>query len=371
MTAVIAVSSGKAAVGKSILSANLARYLNRNGHRTGLLIAGGRRPVWGIEPSTSWPDILTGRLPLDKAIHRDVFGTDLMVVRGQGHALRDLAAQPDNHLDDPLGILDAFTYLIVDICPGNPVPAMACCLAATETILVLTPDTETISATYEWLGQLSRNGFSGQANLVLNKVRKPALAQSIYIRFRDLTQKRLRIQTNLWGSMSREDDLDAAAASQQPLSQIMSQSRLLRDIQAIGDRLLAEQPPENQTRPLKDFWREFIHRQQQLPEPPPSSADRTKVESEPEPLVLTPSPDEGNPPPRNDNPPTGGKTEEASHLGTILTTIARELNSIRRLLESRPHGNPLEPVRSESAPPDATSLDFDAFIKQHPPREER
>jgi flagellar biosynthesis protein FlhG len=365
MTAVITITSGKAGVGKSILSTNLAQYLNQKGHRTGLLIAGAGQPVWGINPNTVWPNILAGRLPMDEAIHRDVFGIDLMVTQGHGHALRELTAQAAHPLDDPLGLLDAYAYLIVDISAGISAPALACCLAATESIMVLTPDAPTITATYEWLVHLARHGFSGPINLILNQVRKPALVQSIYLRFRDLTQKRLKIQTNLWGAMSREENIDSTVARQHPLSQTLSHSKLLRDIHAIGDRLVAEQPPENQTRLLKAFWQHFIDCLQQLPTMPVAPICQSPEPVEPESLVLTP-PASGESPPAMDNcVPVEEKVDALAHLSSQLTAIAQELNAIRRLLEIRPIGDTQIPLEQKEEPSGSINLDFDAFVHRH------
>lgn len=364
MTAVIAVTSGKPEVGKSMLSTNLALYLNQSGYRTGLLAAGAGHPIWGIEPCTCWPDILTGRLSLDKTVHREVFGIDLMVTQGHGHALQGLAAEAVERLDDQLDMLNALAYLIVDIHPGITAPAMACCLAATETIMVLSPDTPTISATYDWLAQLTRHGFSGPANLILNKVSKPALAQSIFIRFRDLAHKRLKVQTNLWGTMHRENNLEPAHALGQPLSQFNSRSRLLRDIHTIGDRLIAEQPPENQTKLLKTFWQDFLNCQQRVPALPAASQRQSQPAAEPAPLKLTPSAGD-------ESPTMAGKNESAPHIGTLLTTIAKELNLIRRLLENRSSGNRAIPEPYETTSPDATRLDFDEFMRKQQPGEER
>lgn len=371
MTAVIAITSGKAKVGKSILSANLAHYLNQKGHRTGLLVAGAGQPLWGIEPNNTWPNIMGGRLPIDRAIHREVFGIDLMIAQGHGHAFGGLATQSAQRLDDPLGILEAYAYLIVDITPGISTPAIACCLAATETMLVLTPDTASLSAAYEGLVQLARHGFSGPANIILNQVRKPALVQSIYLRFRDLTQKRLKIQTNLWGAMSLEEKIDSTVARRQPLSQTMPHSKLLRDIHVIGDRLVAEQPPENQTRPLKAFWQQFIESLQQLPTMPAASVERAQEPVESEKLAQNPRASAESAPPVKDTRPSEESGQGLTHLSTQLTAIAHELNAIRRLLETGPIGDAQARIAQKASPLEPFDLDFDAFVSRHQNNEEQ
>ena len=383
MTAVIAITSGKARAGKSMLGTNLAQYLNQKGHRTGLLVAGASQPVWGIDPSPAWPDIVAGRLPVHEAIHRDVFGIDLMVTQGHGAALREFSNLADRRMDDPTALLEAYAYLIVDLNTTISAAALACCLAATETILVLTPDSPALAAGYEWLVHLARNGFPGPVNIILNQVRKPALVQSIYLRFKDLTQKRLKIQSNLWGAMSMEERIDSTAARKSPLSQSMPQSKLLRDIHVIGDRLVAEQPPENQTRPLKDFWQQFMDCLQQLPElsAAPAVQPREPVESV-EPVVQVQEQAESEAPGHaatisvESDPPTNDArliekgSPALAHLSMQLTAIAQELNAIRRLLETGPFGEAMHRDVQKQKPSESIGLDFDAFISQHPKREE-
>lgn len=364
MTAVITVTSGKAKVGQSILSTNLTRYLNQKGHRTGLLIAGAKQPVWGVEPNNIWPDIFNGHLPMDKAVHRDVFGIDLMVTKGNGNTLGGLSPQAARYPNDPTGILDAYTYLIVDITAGPSAPARACCLAANETILVLTPDTATLTASFEWLGNLSRHGFTGPADIILNQVRKPALARSIYARFRDLVQKRLDIQTNLWGTIYREDNIDSTAARLQLLTQTMPDSKLLRNIQAVGDRLLAEQPPEKQTKPLKEFWQRFMSCLRQFPAIPVPPVEQPRQTGESgEQMQSPPVYDEGAPSMNNIRPAEQG-IREVTHLSTQMAAIAWELHAIRRLLETRPFGQAAPGLEPKTSPSVTIDLDFDEFIRR-------
>lgn len=343
MTAVVAIAGGDADVGKSILSANLSRFLNQKGYRTGLLVAGARQPVWGIEPDGLWPDILDGRLPPDKTIHRDVFGIDLMVARKCDRSLQELCARNGSRLDDTPDILDAYAYLIVDCAAQASPPALACCLAATATLLILPPDAARLTATYEWLAHLARHDFQGPVHIVLNQVDNPTQARSIYLRFRDQVRNRLKLQTRFWGSLNKEPALDPQIIGLFPLSKCMPQSELLRNISAIGDRLVTEQPPENPPRPLKTFWQRFLGYLRQLPAKPPSIIeDRTPV--------------------KNIRSPATENAQALAWLNTQLTNIAHDLQAIRRLLEAG------SAPKTASSPGEA--LDFDAFISRHHKSEE-
>lgn len=360
MTAVIAITSGKAGVGRSLLSANLAHYLNHKGYHTGLLVAGSDKAIWSVSPDSTWPNIIGGRLSLDSAIFRDTYGIDLMVTHGHGHALANLSTQTAEHLADPMGILDAYAYLIVDMAAGISAPAIACSLAATETIMVLTPDTPALTSGYEWLAKLARHGFSGPINIVLNQIQKPALAQSVYVRFRDLAQKRLKVQSNLWGSLTRETFPDPEAPLQRPLVDVFPQSKLLQEIRIIGDRLLAEQPPENQTTPLRTFWQHFIHHLENLPPLPYSPPIKPSIpkESHQEAAQIggTAGPESSEPPPSFDT------AQAFQQLSDQMAAILDELKNIRKLLENSPP-SPMasDPDKGERNGP-RMQMDFDDFI---------
>lgn len=326
MSAVIAVTGDNPHGGQSLLSANLALYLNRKGHRTGLLVTGATTPLWGVTPVSTWPNILSGRLSLDTMIQKNVYGIDLMVTQHHGHMLAQLTPQSSKGLFDAIEHLDSYAYILVDMPAGVTGQTMACCLAATETILVLNADTATLSAGYEWLSQSTKCGFTGSVNIVLQRVRKPALGQSIYARFRDLAQDRLNIKTNLWGSIGVEPLSQPHDMHAQPLEDIMPNSRTLKEIHTVGDRLIAEQPPENQTMSLTIFWQNYLDQLQEMPFLPLPTSSKPPA---------APEKDEIPEPPVSEPPlevPSGASPEAAN---TKLDQILNELRAIRKLLENR------------------------------------
>ncbi len=330
MTAVITISSGSSQSGKSLISANLAHYLTSKGHRTALLSAGSRQPLWEVPPVATWPNVIAGRLPLSRIIHRDIYTVDMIVAHGHGHALGQFADLHVENLAAEIAAQDDYAYLIVDLADGISSAAASCCMASAENILVPAANTPALTAAYEWLAYLVRNGMTRPVNLILNQTRKPAQAQTAYIRFRDLVHNRLELKTNLWGSIAYDAAVERWDALRRPLADIAPQSRIVKDIRTVGDRLLAEQPPENQTGKLIAFWREFNQYLQQLPMTPirPPAKPETDL-----------TPDGGSTTEAIDSPP-GPHTQsnQAAALENVnrnLNLIFKELRTIRRLLESR------------------------------------
>ncbi len=379
MTALIAVTSGKTQVGKSLFSANLAHYLSSKSLPIGLVVAGGHESLWGVGPGKAWPKVQKSWQALDDMIVRDVFGIDILAIQSPSVPPPDrvpgiwVAAMAQGVAQEK-----PYAYLIAEMAAGLSAAAMACCLAATETILVLTAETTALTAAYEWLGQLKQCGFSGPVNVIFNQVRKPALAQTAYARFRDLAQKRLHIQTNLWGSIAWDQEVAQAGVQKQPLADMMPQSKALRDIQTIGDRLLAEQPPENQTLPLQSFWQRFVEHMAQLPALPdtaPQQAPAAPVIKEDAALPTEETqaiPLEDETVETRDKPGREGDSG-LNRLAVHLETISQELSTIRRLLEDRqPTVEIASDPASGSVPAEETKvlLDFDGFVARHQGKEQ-
>ena len=362
MTAVIAVTSGTAKVGKTVLSANLAHYLSEKGNRTALLVAGSSTPVLDVAPKSTWPNVINGRLPVDQAIQSNIFGLDMMVTQGHGHALGSLSTRTTDHLSNAIRDIEGYAYLVVDMAAGLTAPTVACCLAATESLLVVTAGTATLTAAYEWLVRLGQYGFKGPINMILNQVMKPALAQSVFIRFRDLAQKKLNIQVNLWGSLSFDESAQGPNVLHQPLSLSHPNSKLLREIQIIGDRLLAEQPPENQTQPLSMFWRMLIKQLQGLPVMPVKPhAGQAAAKDKTDPGIVAreiAASAEDPPEPRTD------LAAALQNMTEHLAAIAAELSAIRRLMENGAGPKANVGAGGPTASETKTILDFDAFVSQ-------
>jgi flagellar biosynthesis protein FlhG len=358
MTTVVAVAGGKAKDGQSVLGANLSQYLNHKGHPTALVVAGARKPVWGVEPRNHWPDVLNGRLPLDNIIHRDVFGIDLIVTENCGRTLQEFCPKDASGLDGTWDILDTYTYLIIDLTAVISAATLACCLAATATILMMTPDPPTLTGAYEWLSLMARHDFQQRAVIVLDQVDNPVLAQSVYLRIRDLAQKRLKLQTNFWGSLSKEPKIDSRAGRRFPLSQTMPQSELLRNIHAVGERLVAEHPPQNPAGPFRDFWRCFLEHLEKMPD------DRLPLD------LKQPSAFTDIPPMEDSRHPAMATSQTLTILNARLASISRDLKAIRQLMEIGFGQSAANNLQKKAAPSQRASLDFDIFISQHQNREE-
>jgi MinD-like ATPase involved in chromosome partitioning or flagellar assembly len=366
MTALIVVTSGKPKSGKTFLSTNLALYLSNKGYPSGVVVAGGTFPVWGAGPCDGWETIAAGGGDPVAAMKRNLFGVDLALLQGVGNGYRKLSANNHEQVARSLRMLNGFAYLIVDV-GSSPWPsALACCLTATELILVLTADSAALNNTFEWLIRLKKSGFKRPVNVILNQVRKPALAQVAYARFRDLAQKKLSIKINLWGTISYDSLAMQPRVMERPLTESLPQSRIVREIQNIGDRLLAEQPPENQTLTLDTFWVRFLEKLADLP--------RFEPQPEPDHSPHAPGPEEIIPELGEEEPETEITSQETApsaepvqqqapginealliRLCTHIEAISRELAALRHDLDKTS-----SPPQEEK--PEPVKLDFEEFL---------
>ena len=106
-----------------------------------------------------------------------------------------------------LSALESCDTMILDVSGGLSQQALAFCLCATETIVVVTPETPILADTLELLKALAVNGFHEALKFVVNKSRSPKAAREAYARLLEPVTRRLHITLDYLGSVSWDEHL--------------------------------------------------------------------------------------------------------------------------------------------------------------------
>ena len=220
-------------------------------------------------------------------------------------------------------------------------------------------------------------GFKRPVNIILNQVRKPALAQVAFTRFRDLARKKLSLKANLWGSLSYESLAMQTRVMESPLSESVPQSRVIREIQTVGDRLLAEQPPENQTLSLESFWNKFLETLAKIPQPapePPKKEPAPDLKAEEAIPEATELPDNALCEPSQSAQGKGDPVQKPIINEALLVRLCKHVEAISQELAALrvDVGNHLNrPIAVEPEPPpkkelpETFVLDFEDYLKKY------
>ncbi|MBU2479441.1 MAG: AAA family ATPase, partial [Gammaproteobacteria bacterium] len=173
MTRVVAVTSGKAGVGKTYLSLCLALQCAGEGLRTCLVDADSGvaniASLLGLTPQQTLHDVINGPSRLqDILITRH--GVDIIPGSTDSAALAGLTPETWQHLAQEFASLTPYDLIIFDLSENLDV-LQAMFTTTPEVILVVTPEPNALTDTYALVKHLQRQHHKGLLRVIVNQAK--------------------------------------------------------------------------------------------------------------------------------------------------------------------------------------------------------
>ncbi len=203
---IIAVTSGKGGVGKTMTSINFAVSARQNG-KSVLIIDGDMGLanvdiVLGIQPELTIFDVLNGNATLDETIITGPLGIDLIPSGSGISQLANLSFAQQQLLLDAIGHLDRqYDVLIVDTGAGIANQVMQLCQASDLTVVVTTPEPHALTDAYATIKVLSEEYSVKHISLLVNQTTSPREGVKIFEKIADVAKRFLRVQLAYLGSV--------------------------------------------------------------------------------------------------------------------------------------------------------------------------
>ncbi len=261
MTTIIAVTSGKGGVGKTNISLNLALALARGGISTCLFDAGlgpaNLNSLINHYPGQTLADVMEKRLGLDRLLLKDYQGID--IVPGSS-GIRQMAIPDEKEIPfliRSFSLFASYDCLIVDTPTGVDKNMICLCLAAPHVMLILTPESSSLTDEYALLKTLAMNGFGGKVHVVVNRASSHARGEVLFDHFKKAVDKHLRLELLLLGSVNDDPKVPLAAKEQQPFLLSYPSSPASESIQTLA---MACQVFMGESAPgaVKRFWEGYF-----------------------------------------------------------------------------------------------------------------
>ncbi|MFO7965035.1 MAG: hypothetical protein R6U50_14020 [Desulfobacterales bacterium] len=371
MARVITVTGGKEHVGATFVSANLAVCLSARGFRTCLLFAdpdiSEENSPLPVEASGNIDRFLIGdaevediRFPyrehLDVIFAGDAFSPDKAIEQDQAKRICDaFAGQPE------------YDYVVIDTLAVPSQSTISFCRAASQSILVFTPEPPAISGAYALVKALGANGFTGRLFSVVNKNKNGKIAELAVSKLNQSLAKRFTIEVSCLATISLHLFVSRPTAFPGALVEHSPEITAAKDIKIAADRLVDETLSDV---PLIEFWDTYFTlftSKNNVPEKQeeknaesvashPNAASATDfsfVEEQSYHAPLAAEPAEQ----RNRKP----SEEEDAALLTIaegIASLTREIYELRRLIESGRRQSSEVAFR----PRQKVELDFEEFL---------
>ncbi len=399
MTRTITIASGKGGVGKTSVSVNVALQLAALGYKTCLFDAdlglANINIMLGLNPPRTVEDMILRGQSLTDIIMRDCDGIDIIPGSSGVEKMADL---DDSHLEQlvhSFSGLDGYDFLLFDTSAGVSKHVIAFCLAASEVLLIITPEPTSLTDAYALLKILIRNGFEGKAKIVVNQCQSHEAAKAAYLKFRQAAKNYLQAEVVPLGFIFDDPRVVKSVNAQRPLLLQFPQSHASNCIKNIARNLLHNQP-ENLDKPgLGSFWQRCL---QLMREPLTleglnkkqhefALAEDTKPVSPPEKGACKKTggirlsgqtaapPQPANPSGAESAPPNGSQdfVPLLQQLVKGISEVAHELRLLRQASEnngqSLKHNLRLAHGKEPEKAAKAITIDYEAFVRQQTPKE--
>ena len=404
MTRTITITSGKGGVGKTNLSANLAVQLALQGRRACVFDAdlglANINILFGLYPEKTIEDVIRDKVPLEHILIKNHYGIDIIPGSSGVESIANCDPHEVERLITSLSTLPAYDFLFFDTSAGISRTVVSFCLAASETVLVITPEPTSLTDAYALLKILCANGLKTPVRVVINHCKDAQVARQTYARFRDVVKKYLPVELRPLGFMVEDPKVSFAVKQQQPFINLYPDSLAAKCIKAIATNLVQQSQDAFATAPaLESFWKQFINlfsgslafitdqggkkksqpqRSEQYPVQETAPAQVCPPAEKPNAPVPQPATEPSKPQPAPAQ--AVSPISEPDHilytvlstLASSVATIAEEFKLLRKIFENT-SAQPVaarayatadmqKPLKPKSEP---IVLDFETYLQQH------
>lgn len=263
-TKVVAVTSGKGGVGKTLTTVNFAVAARKMG--LSVLILDGDfglanvDVVLGLQPRYNIRDVLDGHAALADIVCEGPLGIQL-IASGSGIAsLSKLSSLQQCQISDQLTQLkDQYDLILIDTGAGISDLVMHLNCIAHRSLVVTTPEPHALTDAYALIKVLAEDHRIKNFDLLVNQARSGAEGLNIAERIAEVAKRFLNVQVQFAGHVPLDPSVSKAVMQRRAASEHSSLTLAGQAWTQIARRLLETTHPKS-TRPAQsnDFWTDLL-----------------------------------------------------------------------------------------------------------------
>jgi len=256
----IAFTSGKGGVGKTNIALNTAIAMGKLGKTVLLVDADLGLANVNILMGTYYPrtieHLIRGEASVDDVVYPYAEVPNVFVLPGCS-GVTDIIDQMQDKISEVASGLEAlsskFDFVIIDTGAGINRVVRAFVLAASEAVIVSTPEVSSITDAYAMIKAIHDDGFLGNFYVLVNMIRNEAEGKKTYMAISGTAKSFLGLDVQLLGLIPWDRSVRQAVLSQRPVVIAYPSSPFARGIEAIARRLITGEPAASLGE-RKGFW---------------------------------------------------------------------------------------------------------------------
>ena len=256
---VMAVTSGKGGVGKTMLTANLAVLAAKRGKRVLVIDAdlglANVEIVFGVKPKRHMGDLLSADVSPEDVLIEVRPGIHILPAASGIQQLTQLGEEDKVRLISVLdGMAERFDLVLIDSGAGIGDNVLFFVGVAQEIVLVVTPEPTSLVDAYAAVKVLSQQMGLKDFGVVVNSVVDEIAARDVFQKLVALADRFLSVRIRHLGYVTRDENVHRAVMAQKPITDLFAQAPASRALGLIADRLFSMAPPPAVDGGMKLMW---------------------------------------------------------------------------------------------------------------------
>lgn len=261
---IIAITSGKGGVGKTVFTVNLAVSLAQSGKKVliidGDLGLGNVNVLLGFHPKFTLYHVMKGHRSIREIIFQTAEGVEV-VPGSNGHTqFADLDNKAREQLIKSFSELDDYDYILVDTGAGIGANVIALNLFANEVILMITPDPSSITDAYGLIKSLITIDKDKKIGFIVNRIKTEKEGKKVVKRITEISHKFLGIKPTNIGFIYQDEEIDKSIRKQKPLLLTAPNCKVAENLYQIRAAIANIPIDPYQTQPkMVVYFKKFLH----------------------------------------------------------------------------------------------------------------
>lgn len=261
---IITVSSGKGGVGKTNFTVNMAIALAKLNKRVTIIDAdlglANVDVLFGIVPKYNLSHVVKGEIPVQDCIFKGPY--DINIISG-GSGIMDLIDLDQNQLEKLIHSLlyfnDVSDYILIDTGAGLSKSVLSFVDAASDIIVVITPDPTSITDAYALIKNIVKEDDK-KIKLIINRVDSNEEGDEVFNKLEQAVSKFLSKELENMGYIFEDSNLKKAVRKQMPVLEAYPRAISSKGIENIAYNLENNSKYVKSAHSFKTFINKLINK---------------------------------------------------------------------------------------------------------------